>query len=74
MLPQGGPLAILAEFLHGHGCEKVKKLSIDTSVQLARLVFQENVFVYNKKYDRQIVGGLMGPSFPLTLANIFVWK
>ena len=50
MLPQEEALAILAEFLHEHGCEKVEKISIDTIVQLARLVLQENVFVYDKKY------------------------
>jgi hypothetical protein len=57
MLPQEEALAILAEFLHEHGCEKVEKISIDTIVQLARLVLQENVFVYDKKYYRQIIGG-----------------
>jgi hypothetical protein len=74
MLPQEEALAILAEFLREHGCEKVEKISIDTIVQLARLVLQENVFVYDKKYYRQIIGGAMGSPFTLTLANIFMWK
>ena len=74
MLPQEEALAILAEFLHEHGCEKVEKISIDTIVQLARLVLQENVFVYDKKYYRQVIGGAMGSPFTLTLANIFMWK
>ncbi|CAF1083665.1 unnamed protein product [Didymodactylos carnosus] len=30
MLPQEEALAILAEFLHEHGCEKVEKISIET--------------------------------------------
>jgi hypothetical protein len=74
MLPQDEALAILAEFLREHGCEKVEKISIDTIVQLARLVLQENVFVYDNKYYRQIIGGAMGSPFTLTLANIFMWK
>ena len=74
MLPQEEALVILAEFLHEHGCEKVEKISIDTIVQLARLVLQENVFVYDKKYYRQVIGGAMGSPFTLTLANIFMWK
>jgi hypothetical protein len=74
MLPQEEALAILAEFLHEHGCEKVEKISIDTIVQLARLVLQENVFVYDKKYDRQIIGGAIGSPFTLALVNIFMWK
>ena len=74
MLPQEEFLAILAEFLHEHGCEKVEQISIDTIVQLARLVLQENAFVYGNKYYRQIIGGAMGSPFTLTLANIFMWK
>jgi hypothetical protein len=74
MLPQDEALAILAEFLRERGCEKVEKISIDTIVQLARLVLQENVFVYDNKYYRQIIGGAMGSPFTLTLANIFMWK
>ena len=74
MLPQEEALAILSEFLREHGCEKVEKISIDTIVQLARLVLQENVFVYDNKYYRQIIGGAMGSPFTLTLANIFMWK
>ena len=74
MLPQEESLAILAEFLHEHGCEKVEQISIDTIVQLARLVLQENAFVYVNKYYRQIIGGAMGSPFTLTLANIFMWK
>jgi len=74
MLPQEESLAILAEFLHEHQCEKVNGISIDTIVELARIVLEENVFIYGKKFYRQIVGGAMGSAFTLTLANIFMWK
>jgi len=37
-------------------------------------VLTENVFVYEKKFYRQIIGGAMGSAFTLTLANIFMWK
>jgi hypothetical protein len=74
MLPQEESLAILAEFLHAHHCEIVDKISIDTIVELARIVLQANVFVYGHKFYRQIIGGAMGSAFTLTLANIFMWK
>ncbi|CAF4735498.1 unnamed protein product, partial [Rotaria socialis] len=32
------------------------------------------VFVYGKIIYQQILGGAMGSSFTLTLANIFMWK
>jgi len=34
-----------------------------------QIVIKENVFVYDKKYFKQILGGAMGSSFTLTLAN-----
>ncbi|CAF5063189.1 unnamed protein product, partial [Rotaria socialis] len=42
--------------------------------ELARLVLKENVFVYDQKFYRQIIGGAMGSPYTLTLANIFMWK
>ena len=74
MLPQEESLKILAEFLHVHLCEKVNNLTIETIVELARIVLQVNAFVYNNKFYRQIIGGAMGSAFTLTLANIFMWK
>jgi hypothetical protein len=74
MLPQEESLKILAEFLHENHCEKINGISIETIIELARLVLQENVFVYEKKFYRQIIGGAMGSAFTLTLANIFMWK
>jgi hypothetical protein len=74
MLPQEESLAILAEFLREHHCETVNRISIETIIELARLVLQANAFVYDKKFYRQIVGGAMGSAFTLTLANIFMWK
>ncbi|CAF4037931.1 unnamed protein product [Rotaria sordida] len=74
MLPQEESLAILAEFLHVHHCESIERISIDTIVELGRIVLQANAFVYGKKFYRQIIGGAMGSAFTLTLANIFMWK
>src|ERR1700730_14611788 len=73
MLPQEESLQILREFLIEHGCEKVNGISIDTIIQLARLVLTENAFVYDDKYYKQIIGGAMGSPFTLTLANIFMF-
>ncbi|CAF1421539.1 unnamed protein product, partial [Rotaria sordida] len=74
MLPQEEALNILVEFLRVHGYEKVKGIPLDTIRQLASLVLQENVFVYNKKIYKQVLGDAMDSSFTLTLANIFMWK
>jgi hypothetical protein len=74
MLPQEEALEILAEFLREHECEKVNGISIETIVELARIVLKQNVFVYGNKFYRQILGGAMGSAFTLTLANIFMWK
>jgi hypothetical protein len=32
------------------------------------------VFVYEKKFYRQVIDGAMGSAFTLTFANIFMWK
>ena len=74
MLPQDESLNILVEFLHVHGYRKVKGIPLDTIRKLASIVIKENVFVYEKKFYRQVIGGAMGSSFTLTLANIFMWK
>ncbi|CAF4941737.1 unnamed protein product, partial [Rotaria socialis] len=74
MLPQEEALDILIEFLHVHGYTKVKGISLDTIRILAAIVLQENVCVYNNKIYKQMLGGAMGSSFTLTLANIFMWK
>ncbi|CAF4779065.1 unnamed protein product, partial [Rotaria sp. Silwood2] len=74
MLPQEESLAILAEFLRVHHCEKVNDVSIETIIELARIVLQANVFVYGNKFYRQIIGGAVGSAFTLILANIFMWK
>ena len=74
MLPQEESINILTEFLHEHGYHKVKGIPIDAIRKLARIVLTENVFIYEKKFYRQILGGAMGSAFTLTLANIFMWK
>ncbi|CAF1531351.1 unnamed protein product, partial [Adineta steineri] len=74
MLPQEESLDILTEFLLEHGYHKVKGIPVDAIRKLARIVLTENVFVYNNKFYRQILGGAMGSAFTLTLANTFMWK
>ncbi len=74
MLPQEESLNILTEFLLQHGYHKVKGVPIDAIRKLARVVLTENVFIYEKKFYRQVIGGAMGSAFTLTLANIFMWK
>ena len=75
MLPQEEALKILVEFLEVHEYTKLdNKITPDTIKQLAAVVLEENIFVYDKKFYRQILGGAMGSSFTLTLANIFMWN
>jgi hypothetical protein len=72
MLPQEESLDILTEFLLQFGYRKVKGIPIDTIRKLARIFITENVFIYDKKFYRQVIGGAMGSAFTLTLANIFM--
>ena len=74
MLPQEKSLDILTEFLVQHGYHKVQGVPLDPIRKLARILLTENVFIYKKKFYRQILGGAMGSAFTLTLANIFMWK
>jgi hypothetical protein len=74
MLPQEESLKVLNEFLEEHHCQRVNGISIETIIELARVVLEENFFLYKNKFYRQIVGGAMGSTFTLTLANIFMWK
>lgn len=74
MLPQRESLDVMTQFLLLYGYHKVKGIPIDAIQILARIVIKENVFVYDKKFYRQIVGGAMGSPFTLTLANIFMRK
>ena len=72
MLPQDEALDILVEFLHVHGYTKIKGIDLETIRELAAIVLQENIFVYDKNIYKQVLGDAMGSSFTLTLANIFM--
>lgn len=74
MLPQEESLIILGEFLREYHATSIEGISIETILELARLVLLNNTFVFEKKFYRQIIGGAMGSPFTLTLANIFMWK
>ena len=74
MLPQEESLNVLTEFLIQHGYHKVKGVPLNAIRKLARIVITENVFIYENKFYRQIIGGAMGSAFTLTLANIYMWK
>ncbi|CAF1679194.1 unnamed protein product, partial [Adineta ricciae] len=74
MLPPEESLDILTEFLLEHGYTKVNSVSIDAIRKLARLALTENVFTYEKRFYRQVIGGAMGSAFTLSLANVFLWK
>jgi hypothetical protein len=48
----------------------VKNVPIDAIRKLASLVIKQNVFSYEKKFYKQIFGGIKRSAFTLTLANI----
>ena len=73
MLPQEESIQILKQFLDHFHYEGVQRMTIEAIERLARIVLTENVFIYEGKYYRQVVGGAMGSPFTLTLANIFMW-
>ena len=66
MLPQQQSLDILVEFLQNFNIPHVQGIDIATIRELARIVIEENVFVYRNKYYRQIIGSAMGSPFTLT--------
>jgi hypothetical protein len=72
MLPQEESLNILTEFLLQFGYHKGKGIPIDAIRKLARIVITENVFIYEKKFYQQVIGGAIGSAFTLPLANIFM--
>jgi len=65
MSPQEESLDMLTEFLLQFGYHKVKSIPIDAIRKLARIIITENVFIYKKKFYRQIIGGAMGSAFIL---------
>lgn len=74
MLPQEEALDTLLTFLQLHGYTHIEKINLTTIRKFAALVLQQNVFVYGKKIYQQTLGGAMGSSFTLTLANIYMWQ
>jgi hypothetical protein len=74
MLPPEESLDILTEFLIQFDDHEVKRIPLDAIRKLPRIVITENVFIYEKKFYRQVIGDVMGSAFTLTLANIFMWK
>jgi hypothetical protein len=60
-LPQEECIAILKRFLlQFHHSSHIRGMKLDAIESLARIVLTENVYIYNKKFYRQIIGGVMG--------------
>jgi hypothetical protein len=73
MIPRNETLEALGRFLVRNSLKgKIGNLSIDTILQLARLVLDTNYFAYDNEYYRQIKGGAMGSPFTMTLANVYM--
>jgi len=75
MIPRDGALHTLEQFLCKHAeNSRIKGMTIDTIMKMARLVLDTNCFVFEDKYYLQIRGGAMGSPFTMTLANIYMLK
>ena len=73
MIPRNGALEAVGRFLMQNSPKgKIGNLSVDTILQLSRLVLDMNCFVYESKHYRQIKGGAMGSPFTMTLANVYM--
>lgn len=73
MIPREGALAALARFCAQHSRQgKIGTFAVDHIMKMARLILDNNYFVYDKKYYRQIRGGAMGSAFTQVLANIYM--
>ncbi|CAF3432854.1 unnamed protein product [Rotaria socialis] len=74
MIPREGAILALLRFLEENSNEgKIGSLRIDSIMKLARLVLDNNCFVYNNKYYKQSRGGAMGSAFTQVLANIYMY-
>ncbi|CAF1617951.1 unnamed protein product [Rotaria magnacalcarata] len=74
MIPREGALRALLRFLEENSYDgKIGSLRIDSIMKLARLVLDNNCFVYNNKFYKQIRGGAMGSAFTQVLANIYMY-
>jgi hypothetical protein len=51
---------------------KIGTFSIDHIWKMARLILENNYFVYNDKCYKQIRGGAMGSAFTQVYANIYM--
>jgi hypothetical protein len=75
MIPRDGALHALIRFLNKYSYHgKIGTLTIDHIMKMARLILDNNYFVYNNKYYRQIRGGAMGSAFTQVLANIYMFE
>lgn len=75
MIPRDGALEALAKFLSRTlKNSRIGNINIDTILRLARLVLDNNYFIYNQKYYKQIRGGAMGSPFTMVLANIYMFE
>jgi hypothetical protein len=73
MISRQGALQALLRFLEKYSYHgKIVTLSIDHIMKMARLVLDNNYFVYNNKYYRQVRGGAMVSAFTQVLANIYM--
>lgn len=73
MIPREGALQALLRFLEKHTiCGKMGPFNIHNLMKMARVILDNNYFVYNEKYYRQVRGGAMGSAFTQVLANIYM--
>ena len=73
IIPRNNALYALMRFLEKYSHQrKIGTFRIDHIMRMARLILDNNCFVYQNKYYKQIRGGAMGSAFTQVLANIYM--
>lgn len=73
VIPREGARITLMRFLEKYSNKgKIGTLSIDHIWKMARLILENNYFVYNDKCYKQIRGGAMGSASTQVYANIYM--
>ncbi|CAF1350020.1 unnamed protein product, partial [Didymodactylos carnosus] len=73
MIPQDGAVDALRKLFSHLKLTNVSGLSIETILELTRFVLENNYFVLDGLYYRQIRGGAMGSPLTLTIANVYMF-
>ncbi|CAF4492329.1 unnamed protein product, partial [Didymodactylos carnosus] len=73
MVPQKGGLEAIRKMLEILKVKQIAGIPIETILEMAQFVLENNYFFYDGVYYRQSRGGAMGSPFTLTFANVYMY-